>query len=91
MTETSAAEAPCPPWCRSNHAASRAIHARCTGEVLWRHGSVAVELAHHGGTDRVVLSSFSDDDEPAIANLTTAEAQVIRDALNSALALTRIE
>jgi hypothetical protein len=79
----------CPPWCHVDHTSGRAIHKTCSGEVLWRNGCVAVELAQYRGTDLIVLSNFSDDENPVGANLTADEAKTLRDALDSALALMR--
>src|SRR5262245_53925696 len=77
----------CPPWCYVESGTAYALHARCMGEVLWRNGSVAVELAHCGADKLVVLSNFADDKDCAIANLTADEARTVRDALDAALTL----
>ena len=59
----------CPSWCHVDHSAGRAIHRACTGEVLWRNGAVAVELAQYHGASLIVLSNFTDEESPACANL----------------------
>jgi hypothetical protein len=91
MTDPPAANAAlgCPPWCYVESGTAHAIHARCMGEVLWRNGSVAVELTHCGADNLVVLSNFADDRDCTIANLTADEARTIRDALDAALTLIR--
>ena len=78
-----------PNWCHVDHSGGRAIHTACTGEVLWRNGNVAVELSRFRGANLIVLSNFTDEENPACANLSVDEARTLRDALDGALTLAR--
>lgn len=79
------ATADCPTWCQVDHGGGRVIHRSCTGEVLWRNGVVAVELAQYNGTSLIVMTNFTDDEAPSCANLSLKEAVCFRDALDATL------
>lgn len=81
----------CPSWCHVEHGGSNAIHRTCTGEILWRNGGVAVEIARYDGSDVIVLSNFADKEKAVGANLTLSEARELRVALGLALGLTASE
>jgi hypothetical protein len=81
----------CPPWCHVEHGKGRTIHRTCTGQILWRNGSVAVEIAQYRGSDFIVLSNFTDEENAVGANLTLVEARELRAALGLALGLSESE
>lgn len=75
----------CPTWCHVDHNSGRMVHRSCTGEVIWRNGVVAVELTRYKGQSLIVLTNFTDDENPACANLSLQEAKTFRDVLDTVL------